>query len=194
MPELADLSGISLHSPSQIVGTPFATDSTKFEYPFPDTSPSGSTLQRRSSAVISPSANTLFMSGIAGHSDFPPLESCSSFPMLSTAILHTPSNVSSTPALSIIPNGLGLTYSPFTPSEMPSYNAAHPKLRTTNPPVPPSLTKKRTRWTLGLGSLSRRRSFTSFTSGNLRSEHAPRFSPGHSSPLGSPQEEHNNNH
>ena len=190
MPELADLSGISLHSPSsQIVGTPFATDSTKFEYPFPDTSPSAPTSPRQSSAVISPSANTLFMSGIAGNPDFPPLESCSSFPILSTAILHThtPSNVSSTL----------LTYSPPSPSVMPSYNPAHPKLRTTNPPIPPSLAKKRTRWTLGLGSLSRRRSFSSITTGNLRSEHAPRFSvegPGCSSPLGSPQEEHNNNH
>lgn len=189
MPELADLSGISLHSPSsQIVGTPFATDSTKFEYPFPDVSPSGSTSPQQPSAVISPSATTLFMSGIAGHPDSPPLESCSSFPMLSTAIsqTYTPSNVSSYSPLS-----------PLAPSEMPPYNPAHPKLRTTNPPVPPSLAKKRTRWTLGLGSLSQRRSFSSTASGNLQSEHAPRFSvegPGHSSPLGSPQEEHNNNH
>jgi hypothetical protein len=39
MPEPADL---TLHSPSEIIGTPFATSSTRFEYPFPDSSSSQS--------------------------------------------------------------------------------------------------------------------------------------------------------
>lgn len=40
MPRLVNLSNLKLHSPSsQIVGTPFANDNTRFEYPFPDTPP-----------------------------------------------------------------------------------------------------------------------------------------------------------
>ncbi|KAF5327096.1 hypothetical protein D9619_004626 [Psilocybe cf. subviscida] len=40
MPRLVNLSNLKLHSPSsQIVGTPFANDNTRFEYPFPDIPP-----------------------------------------------------------------------------------------------------------------------------------------------------------
>ncbi|KAF8896536.1 hypothetical protein BD779DRAFT_1496395 [Infundibulicybe gibba] len=39
-PPMSALSQISLHSPSQIVGTPFTIDAPPFEYPFPDTSDS----------------------------------------------------------------------------------------------------------------------------------------------------------
>ncbi|KIM39369.1 hypothetical protein M413DRAFT_198074 [Hebeloma cylindrosporum] len=181
MPELADLSDLSLHSPSsQIVGTPFATDSTtKFEYPFPDApaSSSGSLPPQQFSGVVSPSANTLSMSIIAGNPDSPPLESCSSFPMLSTA--RSPSNPSS----------------PVVSSEMPSYNPAHPKLKAIDPPIPPSLAKKRGRWSLALGSLGRRTSFSGPTSEDSASEHTPRFAlddPGNCSARSSPREEQNN--
>ncbi|KAF8813409.1 hypothetical protein BYT27DRAFT_7084257 [Phlegmacium glaucopus] len=36
-PKSINLDNLPLHSPSQIVGTPFANDNTRFEYPFPET-------------------------------------------------------------------------------------------------------------------------------------------------------------
>ena len=68
-PKSVNLDEIPLNSPSsKIVGTPFAIDNTRFEYPFPDTSSSGSS-----------SATSDFSGSL-------PSSSCStSFPTLSTS-------------------------------------------------------------------------------------------------------------
>ncbi|KAJ7066684.1 hypothetical protein C8F01DRAFT_1347745 [Mycena amicta] len=50
------------------------------------------------------------------------------------------------------------------PSELPNYSPTHPKMRAVvPPPEPPSLTKRRQRWKLGLGSLSRKLSLRTQT-------------------------------
>ncbi|PPQ79105.1 hypothetical protein CVT25_002898 [Psilocybe cyanescens] len=131
MPGLADLSDIILHSPSQIVGTPYAINSTRFEYPFPDTV---STHSSGSPPTSSPMNSVLS----------PPVASGSSFPVISTS---ASSSQISSPTF----------FYPISSSNISSYNSAHPKLRTqTNPPIPPSLARKRTRWSLNL--IGRRKS------------------------------------
>ncbi|KAG6845578.1 hypothetical protein H0H87_007257 [Tephrocybe sp. NHM501043] len=81
--------------------------------------------------------------------------STSSFPSISaptaTHNTHSLSGMSSAPA-SIT------SFSPIfsLPTNFPTYS--HPKMRATPPPVPPSLVKKRQRWTLALPILRRRSS------------------------------------
>ncbi|KAL0945397.1 hypothetical protein HGRIS_000891 [Hohenbuehelia grisea] len=109
MPRVVSLSDLDLHSPSQIIGTPFAVNSSRFEYPFPETSSPSS----QSSSSFSQSPQVL----------------SSSFPYSSTPI---------SPPLS------GTSPPSFT-----SYFQS--KLRLDKePPMPPSLAKKRFRWSMGL--------------------------------------------
>ncbi|KAJ7043457.1 hypothetical protein C8F04DRAFT_1072141 [Mycena alexandri] len=140
MPNLADL---SLHSPSSmIVGTPFSDiNSTRFEYPFPD----------KTSTFGSPE--------LAGPSSSPPqhsptFSSLSSSPSPSALVSASQPQLvlNAPPALQHFP----ASFPP--PSDIPnSYSPTHPKMRAVNPPpVPPALVKRRQRWTLGLGSLTRK--------------------------------------
>jgi hypothetical protein len=80
-PKMINLDDIPLNSPSsQIVGTPFAVDNTRFEYPFPDTnqySSSESATSDFSGSVPSSSSSTSFStlstsSQILTHFSFPP--------------------------------------------------------------------------------------------------------------------------
>jgi hypothetical protein len=73
MPKLTNLDQLTLHSASsQMVSTPFATDSTKFEYPFPEDvssySPSASSSTYGTPAILTP-----------------PLSSGSTFPFISAS-------------------------------------------------------------------------------------------------------------
>ncbi|KAF9457855.1 hypothetical protein BDZ94DRAFT_1272109 [Collybia nuda] len=157
MPGPMNLTDLTLHSPSsQIVGTPFATNSTRFEYPFPV----------GSSATETHQANSLTSSP-----SFPSLVSGSTFP-------GTSSSSSSPQSLATTPPSLS-QFSTVFPLELPNYSPTHPKMRTGNPPVPPGLVKKRGRWSFGL--LRRRSSNSSNGSqsspGGSRSP-GPPLSPG----------------
>ncbi|KAJ7224351.1 hypothetical protein GGX14DRAFT_649825 [Mycena pura] len=136
MPPLPDLSGLTLHSPSSvIIGTPFSdVHSARFEYPFPD----------KASTSSSPEITSSF-SSISSSPSVPALVSVSQ-PQL---VLPAPPTLQHFPA------------SFPAPSELPNYSPTHPKMRAVNPPEPPSLTKRRQRWTLGLGSLTRKLSLRS---------------------------------
>jgi hypothetical protein len=80
-PKSINLDDIALNSPSsQIVGTPFATDNTRFEYPFPDTnqncsSGSSSGASDFSGSLPSSSSSTSFPTSLASSQmqlSFPP--------------------------------------------------------------------------------------------------------------------------
>ncbi|KAF8150918.1 hypothetical protein B0H34DRAFT_801826 [Crassisporium funariophilum] len=139
MSGLANLADLSLHSPSSaIIGTPFATNMTRFEYPFPDTTSSPS------SSSGSPPSGQGITASLTSPS-FPSLIAGNSFPSTSTS--PNASQIST-------PN-LTLQFPPS--SELPSYNTTHPKLKAPlNPPMPPGLAKKRPRWSLNI--LGRRKS------------------------------------
>lgn len=123
---------VALHSPSNIIGTPFATDSTPYEYPFPD-QPSNNVLPFSSS-----------LSSISPSPSFPSLSSGSSFPISSSSSLQLQSLSSNLPSVSL-PH---LAHFPLDLSQ--KHSSTHPKLRKGNPPVPPALVQKRQRWSLGL--------------------------------------------
>ena len=131
-PKSLKLDDIPLNSPSsQIVGTPFANDSTRFEYPFPDTNQNCS----------SDSAASDLSSDISASGSVPSSSPSTSFPTLasSSQILTQ------------------LSFPP--PSHHPTYSITHPKMKLqTNPPIPPNLVKRRLRWSLKL--LGRRKSST----------------------------------
>ncbi|KAK2462971.1 hypothetical protein APHAL10511_005023 [Amanita phalloides] len=115
------MTDLALHSPSPIVGTPFAT-SARFEYPFPDCSASSSSL----------AASLASSSSSPGSHSSCPLNFPISLPP--SVHFHRPFAFVSQPSLS----------SAATNSHSPT----HPKLRLQNPPVPPTLIKKRIRWNL----------------------------------------------
>lgn len=144
------LPNVPLHSPSDIIGTPFATDSAPYEYPFPD--PSATTITDRDGLPFSSPWTNLSHS-----SSFPSLLSGSSFQVSSSS--------STLPSLSTPPSIM----SHFPPDVPHTYSSTHPKLRPINPPVPPALVKKRQRWSL---DLLRRRS-----SGGSSSDVGPLSSP-----------------
>lgn len=151
MPGPLNLSDLTLHSPSsRIVGTPFATSSARFEYPFPE-GPTTTEPHQATSSTPSPS--------------FPSLASGSTFPGPSSSSSQPQSLATTPPSIS--------HFSPPFPLELPNYSPTHPKMRTGNPPVPPGLVKKRGRWSLGL---LRRRS-TNGSSGSQSSAGGSR-SPG----------------
>jgi hypothetical protein len=131
-PKSINLDDIPLNSPSsQIVGTPFAIDNTRFEYPFPVTN--------QFSSSGSSSGTSLGTSDFSASS--PSTSSSTSFPTLSTS-----SQI--------------LTHLSFPPpSHHPSCNTTHPKMKLqTNPPIPPNLVKRRLRRDLEF--LGRRKSST----------------------------------
>ncbi|KAJ7077839.1 hypothetical protein B0H15DRAFT_954841 [Mycena belliarum] len=138
MPLLTNLADLALHSPSSmIVGTPFSdANATRFEYPFPDKSSTSSSPELPMST--SPHHSPAF-------SNFSPSPSSSGIGSASQ-----PQLVLNAPPLQHFP----ASFPP--PADLPNYSPTHPKLRTVDPPVPPALVKRRLRWTLGLGSLSRR--------------------------------------
>ncbi|KAJ7760408.1 hypothetical protein B0H16DRAFT_571514 [Mycena metata] len=144
MPNLADL---NLHSPSSmIVGTPFSDiNSTRFEYPFPDKTSTSSSPEI--GGPSSPPQSSPTFSSFSSSPSPSALVSASQ-PQL---VLNAP------PALQHFP----ASFPP--PSDLPnSYSPTHPKMRAVNPPpVPPALVKRRQRWTLGLGSLTRKISMRS---------------------------------
>ncbi|KAJ7115874.1 hypothetical protein C8R44DRAFT_216293 [Mycena epipterygia] len=139
MPHLGNLADLTLHSPSSmIVGTPFSdSNSTRFEYPFPDKASSSSSPELPSNS--SPPLNS------------PTFSSLSSSPSSSAlATASQPQLVLNAPPLQHFP----ASFPP--PPDLPNYSPTHPKMRAVNPPVPPALVKRRQRWTLGLGSLTRK--------------------------------------
>ena len=130
-PKSINLDEIPLNSPSsRIVGTPFAIDNTRFEYPFPDTNQNCSSGSSSTTSDFSGSDRSA-----------PSSSSSTSFPTLSTSsqlLTH-------------------LSFPP--PSHHPNYNTTHPKMKLqANPPVPPNLVKRRLRWSLNL--LGRRKNST----------------------------------
>ncbi|KAJ7155496.1 hypothetical protein C8R43DRAFT_1000124 [Mycena crocata] len=139
MPLLTNLADLTLHSPSSmIVGTPFSdANSTRFEYPFPDKLSTSSSPDTSNNSP--PQASPTFSS--ISPSPSSSALAASSQPQL---VLNAP------PALQHFP----ASFPP--PSDLPNYSPTHPKMRAVNPPVPPALVKRRQRWTLGLGSLSRK--------------------------------------
>ncbi|THH21844.1 hypothetical protein EUX98_g8276 [Antrodiella citrinella] len=104
------LAGLTLHSPSSIIGTPFDVSEPRFEYPFPETSPEPQFYQGSSFPAYS------------GH--------VSSF---------SPATMTSAPS-SVPPSS-------NRPDNSKAYFPIHPKHQPRDPPVPPSLTKKR--WSAG---------------------------------------------
>ena len=120
-PKSINLDDIPLNSPSsQIVGTPFANDKTRFEYPFPDTNQICSS---GSSTATSDQSSPVLLSSSPS----------SSFPTLSTSSqLLT--------QLSFPPSSHHPSYN-ITHPKM--------KLQT-DPPIPPNLVKRRLRWSLKL--------------------------------------------
>ncbi|KAJ6581408.1 hypothetical protein B0H19DRAFT_1115053 [Mycena capillaripes] len=161
MPMLTNLADLTLNSPSSmIVGTPFSDNNTRFEYPFPDNKTSTSNSPEMSSKT--PPQNSPTFSSLSSSPSSSALVSASQ-PQL---VLNSPPTLQHYPA----------SFPP--PSELPSYSPTHPKMRAVDPPVPPALVKRRQRFTLGLGALSRKLS--------LRSGSAPTgpVSPGVSTPDG----------
>lgn len=129
LPHLGDLGDLSFHSPSQIVGTPFAVSSPPFEYPFPDTSLS---------------------------SDAASISSTSNSPPFSFASMSTPPQaalVSASQPHLPAPPAPSLQHFPASfppPAEWQHYSPTHPRMRMADPPIPPGLAKKAKRWSLGL--------------------------------------------
>ncbi|KAF9554757.1 hypothetical protein CPC08DRAFT_163573 [Agrocybe pediades] len=180
MPNLVDLTDLTLHSPSsQIVGTPFAitTNTTRFEYPFPDTAASGSQQHSHhphhhaasSSAensppgawAVPPSLST-FSLGLGGSypSFLPPPPPVTS--STSTTSFSSNSGSASQSASPVYGSSMP-DLAPHPPSSSSTYNSTNLKLnKRPDPPIPPSLAKKRNKWSLNL--LGRRRSSTSAVS------------------------------
>ncbi|TEB23263.1 hypothetical protein FA13DRAFT_1453071 [Coprinellus micaceus] len=110
---------IELHSPnSQIVGTPFATSNTPFEYPFP-TDSSSSSNGARVSHFPSPTSSSFSVTPPSPSYILPPTT------LLNGTITYHP------------PYALPMIASDFPSGQI---HLTHPKMRTT--PVPPSLLKK----------------------------------------------------
>lgn len=123
-------SDVAFHSPARekILGTPFTTDSSRFEYPFPN-----------------PSSDPILSSSIS------PLSAPATVP---TSHSHPVNGFSSSPTAN---TSFSPLFSSSFPSSFPTYTLTHPKMRATPPPIPPSL-KKRQRWSLTLPILRRRNS------------------------------------
>ncbi|KAI0327803.1 hypothetical protein GY45DRAFT_1081242 [Cubamyces sp. BRFM 1775] len=120
-PGRIDLGSLNLHSPSSIVGTPFDI-SPRFEYPFPP-------------ATCSPPFPSFF--------EFDPSMASFPYPALSTSIPSAPPVVPpvSIPSYPLPPIAVGLPGR--ARAETRSFSPTHPRLQPRDPPVPPSLVKKR---------------------------------------------------
>jgi len=143
-PTLSSMPDLQLHSPSNIIGTPYTHSNVPYEYPFPRT-PS------LSSDALTP-------------------------PLLSSFSLSAP-----TVALSTSP--------PFGPTlDARVFSPTHPKLRNVDPPVPPTLAKKRQRWSLTLKRRGSSESSTAAKSVGTGPESPRSFSLDDNSPrLGDPR-------
>ncbi|KAI0649193.1 hypothetical protein C8Q79DRAFT_1007745 [Trametes meyenii] len=112
-----DLGSLNLHSPSSIVGTPFDI-SPRFEYPFP-------------ASTCPPSYPSIY--------GFDPV--VPTFP-LTAPMTSRPSIAPPMPlTLPVVPVGTALPGR--ARGESRSFSPTHPKLQPRDPPVPPSLAKKR---------------------------------------------------
>ncbi|PPQ68677.1 hypothetical protein CVT26_002959 [Gymnopilus dilepis] len=219
MPPMVDLSDLILHSPSsQIVGTPFATNTTKFEYPFPTTPSAGagtgtpavsvgsgsasgsSSVFSARSTVPSPMIHPLppplgaqggsvpaFSLTMTAHRSTSPVSPVSAFPLLSSSpefLAGAGAGAGAPSASASMSTSRSSSYSPPSAASFPT----HPKLKAQTaypPPVPPSLARKRPKWSLGL--LGRRKSSaTSASSAESEVSVGARLGP---SPLASPAEE-----
>ncbi|KAI0833431.1 hypothetical protein BC628DRAFT_1294093, partial [Trametes gibbosa] len=130
-----DLGSLNLHSPSSIVGTPFDI-SPRFEYPFPPPP-----------ASCSPHFQSVF--------DFDPV--IQAFPALANHAAGLPSGAPSMPsAVSHPAMSVMLPCRPRS-SEQRSFSPTHLKLQTRDPPVPPSLVKKRKLTQAGSGEAAAQR-------------------------------------
>ncbi|PFH53041.1 hypothetical protein AMATHDRAFT_1477 [Amanita thiersii Skay4041] len=136
LPAPADLSNLTLHSPSRIIGTPFATSSTRFEYPFPDPSSDSPSPSLSASPASSPgsysSHGSPSIGGISITLNLP---------------LSLPPSAQFHQSIALIGSSVQMTS-----TGNPSYHSpTHPKLRMKSPPpIPPTLIKKRNRWSMGL--------------------------------------------
>ncbi|KAG6895432.1 hypothetical protein C0992_001256 [Termitomyces sp. T32_za158] len=129
-PAMKSHSDIPVHPPARekILGTPFTTDSSRFEYPFPNAS-----------------SDPILSSSVSPPPVPAPLPTSHSYPV--NGLSSSPTAITSFSPL----------FSSSFPASFPTYTLTHPKLRATPPPVPPSL-KKRQRWSLTLPMLRRRTS------------------------------------
>ncbi|KIL64443.1 hypothetical protein M378DRAFT_163208 [Amanita muscaria Koide BX008] len=148
---------LALHSPSRIVGTPFATTSTRFEYPFPDCSTSSSSPPISNSPASSPGScasthsSCTSASSSSSHCSFGTVSLSFSLPLSlpPSAQFHRSITLVSSPCTS--PTGTpGQHDHPHNPPyHHTHHNRSHPKLRLQNPPpIPPTLIIKRNRWNL----------------------------------------------
>ncbi|KAI0368599.1 hypothetical protein BV20DRAFT_447276 [Pilatotrama ljubarskyi] len=112
-----DLSSLNLHSPSSIVGTPFDV-SPRFEYPFPP-------------ATCSPPFPSIY--------DFDP--ALPSIPPLYSHMSAFPSMAP--PPASTSTHFMSGALTSRTRGDTRSFSPTHPKLQSRDPPIPPSLVKKR---------------------------------------------------
>ncbi|THV05592.1 hypothetical protein K435DRAFT_849844 [Dendrothele bispora CBS 962.96] len=150
MPSLATDLNIQLHSPStHIIGTPFqVSDASPFEYPFPSQSSSSSSSSSSSRTSLRPSTTS--------SDSLPSLSTSFSTPNLSSSYAYgSPIPRSTSPQLlpTYLPTMTSFPQLPLPPlssSNSRSYSPTHPKLRTVEPPVPPTLAKKSQRWSMGL--------------------------------------------
>ena len=131
------LGKLSLHSPSSIVGTPFDL-SPRFEYPFP--SPSSASTASPSvydrDGVPSPYGHVPF--GAYGHGHVP---GWAGFPVsASLPDLSVTASQAAGPPYAFAPHGHPWA---MGPGAHRAQNPMHPKLRLREPPIPPSLAKKR---------------------------------------------------
>ncbi|CDO75551.1 hypothetical protein BN946_scf184883.g13 [Trametes cinnabarina] len=113
-----DLGSLNLHSPSSIVGTPFDI-SPRFEYPFPP-------------ATSSPPFPSLY--------DFDPV--MPSFPASASAMSMMPSMPPSV-SIPFAVSSMATSLPGRARVETRGFSPTHPRLQPRDPPVPPSLVKKR---------------------------------------------------
>ena len=152
LPKLGDLSLNSAET-SQIVGTPFATDSKPFEYPFPPDMQHSDFSSRSVSTTSSVHTSPALMTTQWGSTYLSASTSPTMIPGHHQASIgdYTPplSTSSGSASSSIASSTSSFASTPMTHSKLiaPVY---------TNPPIPPSLIKKRPKW--GLGMIGRRRS------------------------------------
>ncbi|KAL1694311.1 hypothetical protein GGG16DRAFT_122660 [Schizophyllum commune] len=119
-----DLSGLALHSPSNIVGTPAPREDAPYEYPFP-----------REPLLVSPALSTATSSsfGTASPIGVP---------------LASPRPICAGVGIGLSANGVMTPTSLFggvvsrSPPPTCSSPSAHPRLQLTNPPIPPTLLQK----------------------------------------------------
>ncbi|KAF8639422.1 hypothetical protein AX17_001512 [Amanita inopinata Kibby_2008] len=139
-PTPGDLSHLVLHSPSRIIGTPFATSSTRFEYPFPDCMSGNPSSPPNASPASSP-GSSITTTSCGSPSSLGGISFTLNLPLsLSPSAQFHQSIALIAPRPSMGNGG----------SNHRCHSPTHPKLcLKTPPPVPPTLIKKRNRWSVG---------------------------------------------